>query len=83
MSELSSDTRKHARTFALTSWVQAEMETLITKPSISRLLSCDPRAKILRDLSPVAYLLNGRTKKELFPIAIVDELKAKSETESK
>jgi hypothetical protein len=46
------------------------METLITKTSISRLLSCDPRAKILRE--------NGRTKKELFPIAIVEELKAKS-----
>jgi hypothetical protein len=54
------------------------METLITETSISRLLSCDPRAKILRDLSPVAFLLNDRTKKELFPLAIVEELKAKS-----
>jgi hypothetical protein len=39
------------------------METLITKTSIARLLNADPRAKILQGLTPVAYLLNGRTKK--------------------
>jgi hypothetical protein len=57
------------------------METLITKTSISRLLSRDPGAKIIRDLSPVAYLLNGRTTKELFPLTIVEELKAKQSTD--
>jgi hypothetical protein len=59
------------------------MQTLITKTSISRLLSCDPRAKILRDLSPVAYLLNGTTTKELFSITAVEELKSKINSESK
>jgi hypothetical protein len=56
-----------------------------TPPSVSCIAASNlpfdagtTRAKILADLIPVAYLLNGRTKKELFPAEIVEQLQAKA-----
>jgi hypothetical protein len=43
------------------------MEMLITKTSISRLLLCDPQAKILGDLSPIAYFTKRKNQERAVP----------------
>jgi hypothetical protein len=41
---------------------------LITRNSLARALNADPRAKFLKDLTPLAHLLSGRTRLPLYVI---------------
>jgi hypothetical protein len=49
---------------------------LITRNSLARALNTDPRAKFLKDLAPIAYLLSGRTRLPLYTASLIEELKA-------
>jgi len=49
---------------------------LITRNSLARALNADPRAKFLKDLTPLAHLLSGRTRLPLFSAELVETLKA-------
>ena len=49
---------------------------LITRNSLARALNADPRAKFLKELTPLAHLLSGRTRLPLYAASLVEELKA-------
>jgi len=49
---------------------------LITKSSLARALNADPRAKFLKDLTPLAHLLSGSNRLPLFSAELVETLKA-------
>jgi hypothetical protein len=49
---------------------------LITRNSLARALNADPRAKFLKDLTPLAYLLSGRTRLPLYAAELIEKLKA-------
>ena len=48
---------------------------LITRNSLARALNADPRAKFLKDLSPLVYLLSGHVRLPLYAASLIDELK--------
>jgi hypothetical protein len=49
---------------------------LITRNSLVRAINADPRAKILKDLIPLAHLLSGHTRLPLYAASLIEELKA-------
>ncbi len=49
---------------------------LITRNSLARALNADPRAKILKDLTPIAHLVSGRTRLPLYAAELIEKLKA-------
>jgi hypothetical protein len=52
---------------------------LITRNSLARALNTDPRAKILKDLTPIAHLVSGRTRLPLYAADLVEKLEANQE----
>ena len=48
---------------------------LITRNSLARALNADSRAKFLKDLTPLAHLLSGRTRLPLYAAELVEKLK--------
>jgi hypothetical protein len=55
---------------------------LITRNSLARALNADPRAKILRDLTPLAFLLSGHVRLPLYSAELIEKLKANSESKT-
>jgi hypothetical protein len=49
---------------------------LITRNSLARALNADPRAKFLKDLTPLAHLLSGRTRLPLYAAELIEKLKS-------
>jgi hypothetical protein len=49
---------------------------LITRNSLARALNADPRAKFLKDLTPLAHLFSGRTRLPLYAAELIEKLKA-------
>jgi hypothetical protein len=49
---------------------------LITRNSLARALNADPRAKSLKDLTPLAHLLSGRTRLSLYAAELIEKLQA-------
>jgi len=52
---------------------------LITRNSLARALNTDSRAKFLKGLTPLAYLLSGRTRLPLYAADLVEKLQANQE----
>jgi hypothetical protein len=48
---------------------------LITRNSLARALNADPRAKFLKNLTPLAHLLSGRTRLPLYAAELIEKLK--------
>jgi hypothetical protein len=49
---------------------------LITRNSLARALNADPRAKFLKDLTPLAYLLSGHLRLPLYSAELIEKLKS-------
>jgi hypothetical protein len=54
---------------------------LITRNSLARALNADPRAKFLKDLTPLAHLLSGHARLPLYSADLIEKLKANHEAE--
>jgi hypothetical protein len=52
---------------------------LITRNSLARALNADPRAKFLKDLTPLAHLLSGHARLPLYAADLIEKLKANQE----
>jgi hypothetical protein len=52
---------------------------LLTRSSLAWLLNADPRSKLLSDVQPIAFLLNGRRRLPLFSAHELERLKEQPE----
>jgi hypothetical protein len=72
-------TREHVARSGQRGLDQMPYVDLITRNSLARALNADPRAKFLKDLIPLAYLLSGRTRLPLYAADLVKKLQANQE----
>ena len=59
------------------------IQRFITRRALARLLNLDFRHHLIQAQNPVAHLLEGTGSKDLFPIDLVDKLKATNQTKEK
>lgn len=56
------------------------IQRFITRRALARLLNLDFRHHVVQAQNPIAHLLEGTGSKDLFPIDLVDKLKASNQT---